>query len=72
MKVCKCDRCGQIFEPHPEGRDFYSRIIQTGEETFNLMEPEAEIDGSYDICESCFEDFQRWLKRGALKKAQNK
>ena len=67
MKVCKCDRCGNIFEPYNNGREFYSRVIQTGEETFGLMDTECDIDQCYDLCDSCYEDFQRWFKRGALK-----
>ena len=70
MKVCKCDRCGKIFEPHKNDRNFYSRVIQTGEETFDLLEPECDIDGYYDICEECYKDFQRWLRRGMIKKAE--
>lgn len=67
MKVCKCDRCGCIFEPHSYNTGFYSRVIQLGEETFSLMDMETDIDEAYDICDSCYEDFQRWFKRGALK-----
>lgn len=72
MKACKCDRCGAFFEPHHNGSEFCSRVIQTGEETFDLMDSVAEIDGSYDICDSCYQDFRRWLRRGAIKKATNK
>ena len=67
MKVCKCDRCGSIFEPHMGNRDFYSRVLQIGDETFSLMDSECEIEQSYDLCDSCYEDFQRWFKRSALK-----
>lgn len=67
MKVCKCDRCGAIFEPHEKDHDFYGRIIQVGEETFGLVDTEGDINEVYDICDSCYEDFQRWLRRGALK-----
>lgn len=67
MKVCKCDRCGYIFEPHQEGHDFYSRVIEIGEETFELIDSECEIENSYDICEDCYKDFQRWFRRGRIK-----
>ena len=67
MKVCQCDRCGKIFEPHMENRDFWSRVIQVGEETFNLTDCLGEIETTYDICDDCFADFQRWLKRGKIK-----
>ena len=66
MKVCKCDRCGKVFEPRQYCNGFYSRTIQTGLETFDLMEPEADIDNTYDICEDCYESFKKWIHRGAL------
>ena len=66
MKVCKCDRCGKIFEPIFNTNDFYSKVIQVGDETFNLREPETEITASYDICEDCYKDFIRWLGRGKI------
>lgn len=67
MKVCKCDRCGRIFEPVFQDKYFYSRVMQIGLETFDLVEPEGEIEDTYDLCDECYADLQRWIKRGALK-----
>lgn len=68
MKVCKCDRCGKVFEPtgYSNG-EFYNRVIQLGEETFGLTNIEGVIDETFDICEDCYKDFQRWIKRGRIK-----
>jgi hypothetical protein len=63
MRVCKCDRCGKIYEPHHERNDFFTRVIMIGEENFGLGETEAEIETTLDICESCFTSFQHWLQR---------
>lgn len=70
MKVCVCDRCGRQFSPRFENDDFYSRVIQVGEENFGLNDIVGEINESYDICDSCYEDFRRWFKRGALKRVE--
>ena len=67
MKICKCDRCGKIFEPTEHNGKFYNSVIQVGDETFDLLEPECEIDECYDICEDCYKDFQRWMKRGRIR-----
>ena len=68
MKVCKCDRCGIIFEPHHANNDFYNRIIQVGEETFGLTDIEGIIDMTYDICDGCYESFKKWMRRGTIEK----
>jgi len=69
MKVCKCDRCGKIFEPsfNSDAGDFYSRVIQIGDENFNLCDTVTEIIASYDICEDCYKDFVRWLGRDKIR-----
>ena len=43
MKICKCDRCGKIFEPIYEDGAFRSPVIQIGMETFGLEDTEANI-----------------------------
>ena len=67
VKVCKCDRCGAIFEPTARDGDFFSKIIWVGEENFDLIETICETEETYDICDECYNDFQRWMKRGVLK-----
>lgn len=60
MKVCKCDRCGRIFEPTEKCGEFYSRVIEVGEETFGITNTEAEIEMTLDICNSCYNSFLAW------------
>lgn len=67
MKVCKCDRCGRIFEPIYEDSAFRSPVVQIGMETFGLEDTEANIIDTFDICDDCYNDFQRWMKRGRIK-----
>ena len=67
MKVCVCDRCGKAFKPTESNGEFYNSVIQVGEETFGLVDIEGTIYKSYDICEECLKDFQRWMKRGRIK-----
>ena len=63
MRVCKCDRCGKIYEPFMEHNDFFTRVIMIGNENFGLVDTEAEMDTTLDICDGCFASFERWLKR---------
>lgn len=67
MKVCKCDRCGHIFEPTMRDGNFYTKTILVGDQTFDLMDSIYDSEGEYDICEDCYRDFQRWFKRGRIK-----
>ena len=61
MKVCKCDRCGRIFEPTEQSNgEFYSRVIEVGEETFGITNTEAVIEMTLDICNSCYNSFLSW------------
>ena len=61
MKVCKCDRCGRIFEPTEKSDgEFYSRVIEVGEETFGITNTEATIEITLDICDSCYNSFLSW------------
>lgn len=62
MKLCKCDRCGELFEPSYEDNDFYSRVIEVGHESFNLRDPIGEIEATYDICDHCYEEFLEWIE----------
>ena len=67
MKVCKCDRCGRIFEPYPHERDWYNKVIQLGVETFGLTDIVGEVESSYDVCDDCYNDFQKWFRRGRIR-----
>ena len=67
MKVCKCDRCGALFNPTPKDLDWYSRVISVGQETFGLTDIVGEVDESFDICDDCYKSFRKWMKRGAFK-----
>lgn len=67
MKVCVCDRCGKVFKPTESDGEFYNPVIQVGNETFGLVYIEGTIDKTFDVCEECLKDFQRWMKRGRIK-----
>lgn len=60
MKVCKCDRCGKIFEPTENKGEFYSRVIEIGQSTFGLTDTVTEIETTLDICDSCYHSFLSW------------
>jgi len=66
MKVCKCDRCGKIFEPlfNKDENDFFVPVIQLGTETFSYKDVVGEVEYSYDICEDCSKEFLKWFKNG--------
>lgn len=66
MKVCKCDRCGRIFEPYVRDGEWSNTIIQTGFENFGLDEIVGEVEHSYDICDECYKSFNKWLRRGRI------
>ena len=66
MKVCICDRCGRQFNSEPKDGEFVNRVIHIGDETFNLSEPEGNIYETYDICDSCYDSFRRWMKRWVI------
>lgn len=56
--ACKCDRCQKFFPPDDDGKitklDIYRRSI-------NYLGGGSEIDETYDLCDSCFEDLLSWV-----------
>lgn len=66
MKVCVCDRCGRQFNPEEKDGEFVNRVIQVGDETFGLTDIVGDIYQTYDICDSCYDSFNRWMKRWAI------
>lgn len=67
VKVCKCDRCGRIFEPTMGDGEFFNKVILIGDQTFDLVDSVCDTEAEYDICDSCYEDFHRWFRRGKIK-----
>lgn len=51
MKICKCDRCGKIFEPKPRG----DLILERYSDRRNLYE-------DIDLCDFCYTSIKVWFK----------
>lgn len=65
MRIRKCDRCGETYEPYEIDFNTVSTY------TFNIDEEEIGSSNCYDLCMKCRDEFKCWLGVHRPKNANN-
>ena len=61
MRIRKCDRCGEPYDPKSLVIDTWSvNAIKTGERS---MDNGFCSSKTYDLCPDCLFDLKRWLNK---------
>lgn len=62
MKITKCDRCGKVFSPFEEAKnyDLYEEYWR-----YNIsFDAHPYPEDSYDLCSECKKSLYKWIKGG--------
>lgn len=71
MRARKCDRCCKFYE-HYDGQN----LFKGGEEANALRLIDRDLDEKYwlrrdlDLCPECMQDFERFIRGGAVSAAE--
>ena len=73
MTIKKCDRCGAVIPDKNSGKTFGEVLSDVIHALSNMIDPcpdykITQCGMPVDLCDKCYKDFRRWLKRSEVQK----